>query len=156
MARLAVRVAAIHREPHIVRLKIAVPTHTQLPCTRRRRRRQERVSALGTKKVLFMIRPLPQRGVVQTDKPLLDNRSFTRIASGSEILVIVQMTVRPPLMLIRAHMLQKLITHRTPKTPRMPPRSHRIHNAPHNRPIAPPTNQPTPTLLRVHLRSASR
>lgn len=65
--------------------------------------------------------------------------------------MIIQMTIRPPFMFIRTNMLQQSVANRTPEAVRVPPRPHRIHNTPYNRPIASPTNQSAPALLRVYL-----
>jgi hypothetical protein len=90
MARLAIRMPLVHREPHIIVLKHPVPADIQLPRPRRRRsragRREERVPAFRTEKVLLVIRPLPKRRVVQANKALLNNGSFARVAPRSEVL----------------------------------------------------------------------
>lgn len=55
--------------------------------------------------------------------------------------MIIQMTVRPPFMFITTHVLQKLVTNRTPETIRMPSLTHGTHDATDDGTVAPPARE---------------
>ena len=94
MARLAVRMTAVDRKAHVIRLKLAVTRQGQLPTPFfvlfkiRARRSEERIAALGAEKVWFVVRPFPKRGVVETDEPLFDDGSFAVVAARCKVLQI--------------------------------------------------------------------
>ncbi len=88
MARLAVRVALVHRESNIV-VRVRRERTIARERARRRargRRREKRVAALRAKEVLLVVRPLPQLGVVQRDEPLVDDRRLAVVAPRRESL----------------------------------------------------------------------
>jgi hypothetical protein len=90
MARLAIRVPIIHGEPHIVILKLAIAAERDTPAPLGilaiNARSEEWISTLGTKKVLFVIRALPQLGIVQSNKALVHNGCLAMIAPWCETL----------------------------------------------------------------------
>lgn len=95
VARLAVRVPAVHGEAHVVVRKGPVAAHRQVlfPVSLGwRRRREERVAALCAEEMLLVIRPLPERGVVQCDEPLVDDRRLAGVAPRREVLYVPGMS----------------------------------------------------------------
>ena len=88
MARLAVRVALVHREADVVfraRSECAVSRECARRCTWLRGW-EERISALGAEEVLLVVRPLPQLGIVERDEALVDDRRLAMVALGCELL----------------------------------------------------------------------
>jgi len=90
MAYLAIRVSLIHREPHIVVLKLAITFESDTPATlvvlAIDAGSEKWVSALGTKKVLFVICALPELRVVQSYKALVHNGCLAMIAPWGKTL----------------------------------------------------------------------
>jgi hypothetical protein len=90
MACLAIRVPLMHGEPHIVILKLAIAVERDTPATlvilAIDARSEERISTLGTEKVLFVIRALPQLRIVQSYKALVHNGCLAMIAPWCETL----------------------------------------------------------------------
>ena len=92
MARLAVRMTAVHRKAHIIRLELAVARQGQLPAPLfslfkiGARGCEKRVAAFSAEKVGFVVRPLPKGRVIETDEPLFNDGSLALVASGSKIL----------------------------------------------------------------------
>jgi len=92
MARLAVRMTAVDRKAHVIRLKLAVTRQGQFPTPFlvrfkiRARRSEEGITTLGAEKVWFMVRPFPKRGVIETDEPFFDDGSFTVVAARCKVL----------------------------------------------------------------------
>jgi hypothetical protein len=144
MTSFAIWVSLVHREPDIVVLEFTIPIDAQL--TRSTGgpipRREEWIPAFSAEEMLFVVGTFPKGRVIQRDEPLVNNRCFTVVASRGEVLVIIKMTIRSAVMLIRAHMLQQLITHRTPETPRMPSNTHSIDYPTDNRAVTSTTYQP--------------
>ena len=69
--------------------------------------------------------------------------------------MVVQVAVRPPVVRVRAQVLQQLVAHAAPKAPRVPPHVHRAHDPPDDRPATPPTDKPAP-LRSLHSRVRQR
>lgn len=92
VARLTIRVSPIHGEPDVVVLKLAVAFESDAPralgVLAIDAGSEERVSALGAEKVLFVIGALPELGVVQGNKALVHNGCLAMIASRCETLKI--------------------------------------------------------------------
>jgi hypothetical protein len=85
VTRLAVWVAFVYREPNvIIEVEFAITRDSQPPTPRRRR--EERVPTFRTEEMLLVIRPLPQRLVVQRNKPLVNNSCLAVIAARSKVL----------------------------------------------------------------------
>ena len=77
VARLAVRVAAVHGEAYIVCIAF----------TPIEGRREERIPTLGTKEMLFVICPFSAQGwVIKCDEPLFDDRGLACITTGCKFL----------------------------------------------------------------------
>lgn len=90
MACLAIRVPLIHGEPHIVILKFAIAaerdTSATLGILAINTRSEEWISTLGTEKVLFVIRALPQLWIVQSYEAFVHNGCLAMIAPWRETL----------------------------------------------------------------------
>jgi hypothetical protein len=90
VARLAIRVSLIHGEPHIVILKLAIAFERDALATLAifaiKARSEERISTLGTEKVLFVICALPELRIVQSYKALVHNGCLAMIAPWCETL----------------------------------------------------------------------
>lgn len=88
VARLAVRVPAVHGEPDVVvrELPVAADRDRAAGAARgaRGRRREERVAALGAEEVLLVVRALPERLVVERDEPLVHDRRLAVVAPRRE------------------------------------------------------------------------
>lgn len=89
VARLAVWVAAVHGEAHVV-----VCRELAITCERARRRagicgREERVTTLGAEEVLLVVCALAQLGIVERDEPLVDDGRLAVVASRRELLMNV-------------------------------------------------------------------
>jgi len=114
MTALAVRIALVHRKAHIVILKFPIPADVQLSRSAVGlglgftvvARRKEWITAFGAEEVLFVVGAFTERRVVEGDETLVDDGCFAVIAPRCEVLMIVKMTIRPPIMLIRTNMLQ--------------------------------------------------
>jgi hypothetical protein len=77
--------ALVYRETNIViDIELAI-TRDRQPATPRRRW-EERVPTLCTKKVLLMISPFSQRIVIKRDESLVNNRRFAVIATRYKVL----------------------------------------------------------------------
>ena len=59
-------------------------------------------------------------------------------------LMVVQVAIRPPVMRVRAQILQQLVAHAASEAPRVPAHVHRAHASPNDRPAASSTNKPAP------------
>ena len=122
--------------------------------------------------MLFVIRALSERGVIERDEAFVDDGRFAVVAprgvflpskkKGKNIsfkmyivveiakirtyLVVVEMTIRPAVPLERAHKLQQLVAHATPETARMPARAHSADDAPGDRLPTPAAREPATTV----------
>lgn len=81
MAGLAVWVPLVHREANIIVDEFAVAREVQLAraCNRRwewTRWRKEWVPAFSTEKVLFVVSTFTEGGIVERDKPFIDDGSL--------------------------------------------------------------------------------
>lgn len=167
MAGLAIRVSPVHRETNIIVDELAVAGEAQL--TRARYRRLERtgwrkewVPAFSTEKVLFVVSTFTESRIVERDKSFVDDGCLAVETAGSKglfesytdvrsvviavqchetDLVIVQMTVRPPIMFIATHVLQEFVAAGASETARVPPLTHSTHNATNDGSIAPSTRK---------------
>jgi hypothetical protein len=100
MTLFAIRVTLVHRKPDIIVSKLAISGDVQLArastvgvwvwvCARfgvGDGRREERIAAFCTEKMLFMIRPLPKRRIIKRDEPFINNRRLARITSWRKAL----------------------------------------------------------------------
>lgn len=186
MARLAIRVALVHRKAYIV-LRACGECPVAGERARGRTGRswgEEGITALRAKEVLLMVRALAQLGVVERDEALVHNRGLAVVTSRREVLcikdchvqvsqrssgggqtngqqstmthlMVVEMAVRPPFVRVRAEVLQQLVAHTAPETPRVPPHVHRAHDATYNRTAAPATHQ-SAALRRLQARIRER
>jgi hypothetical protein len=123
MTRFAVWVALVHCETNvIVEIEFAITCDRQSATPRRRR--QEGIATLSTKKVLLVVSPLSQCLVVKRDEPFVNNRRFAVIATRREVLVVIKMTIRFSFVFEARDMFKKLVTRRTTETPWVPALSH--------------------------------
>ena len=120
MAVLAIRVTVVHDElDPIVRLELPVARETARGATRW----EERVTAFGAEEVLFVVCTFTELFVFQSDVVGVGDGGLAVVATGSEVLcvvitcisselppthyqedtdlVVVQGTIRPPLILTR-------------------------------------------------------
>lgn len=93
VARLAVRVPAVHRKSDIVipEVELAVAPYADFARLLRfvrfgHRGREERVAALRAEEMLLVVRALPKRRIVQRDEALVDDRRLALIAPRREAL----------------------------------------------------------------------
>jgi hypothetical protein len=83
VAALAVRVALVDREADVLVRKRAI-ARERARARARTRRRQERVAALGAEEVLLVVRARAERGVVERDVRLVDDRRLAVVAVRRE------------------------------------------------------------------------
>jgi len=150
VTRLTIRVSLIHREANVVVLKFAVPLERDAASGALRilaidAGGQKRVPALGAKEMLFVVCALPEFWVIQSDETLVHNRRLAMIAPWCEALMIIEMAERFSVALIRADVLQQIITVRTSETPRVPADTHCTDNAPNNGATTSPARKAAPT-----------
>jgi len=88
MANFTVRVTLVHRKRDIVVLELAIPIDIELARARCvPRGREERISTLGAKEMLFVVCPLPKRRIIEGNESLVDDGGFTLEASRGELLI---------------------------------------------------------------------
>lgn len=122
MTSFAIWMTLVHSEPNIIFFKCTISSDVQFSgstCMRPVNTWcEERVAAFGTEEVLFVISPFTKRGIIKSDKALVDDGSFAVVATRRKVLhnvalsvsystsknhetdlVIIQMTIRHPFML---------------------------------------------------------
>lgn len=163
MTRFAVWMPPIHGEANVIGDKRAVARESELALCGRQRRRKERVSTLGTEKVLLMVSALPPKlRVIQRDEALFHDCRFAAVASWGKVLfsrdgqketkwvemsttdlVVIQMAVGLAIAFVAAHMLQKLVADCAAEALGMPAKAHRIDDAASDGAVAPTARKAT-------------
>jgi hypothetical protein len=87
VARLAVRVPAVHGETDIVRDKCAVARKCEFALGSGERRRQERVAAFCAEEMLLVVSALPAKlWIIQRDETLLHDGRLAAVAPRGKVL----------------------------------------------------------------------
>jgi len=110
VARLTIRVSLVHSEANVVVLKFAIPLERDAASGALRilaidAGGQKRVPALGTEKMLFVVRALPEFWVIQCDETFIHNSRLAMIAPWCEALMVIEMTERFSVAFVRTDVL---------------------------------------------------